>query len=775
VSKDKKNRKAANDDPYANRESSNYAQPIASREYIIELIKNESYSDRRQLIKRLSIKGQVAREALRRRLNAMVRDGQLTYRKKNDSFHIPNFDEYISGKVEAHRDGYGFLLIENDEDIFLSEREMRKVFHGDEVLVSILGKTRRGGIEGKIEKIINRANKSIVGRVNFDKKNFFVLPDNPRINHDIFLPEGIEEFSVEMGDYVEVDITRYPTSRRVAQGKIKKVLGGALAPGLEIDLAIHSFDIPNTWSLGVISQIEKISKEPSQADKENRVDLRDLPFVTIDGEDAKDFDDAVFCKKNTSGGFTLWVSIADVSFYVPLGTPLDKAAYDRGTSVYFPGRVIPMLPEKISNGLCSLKPQLDRLSITCEMKIDQKGVLVDFDFYESVIHSHGRLTYNEVAEVLGLVKKSPRIGLTKRLDSLLPSLKNLFNLYKLLRDQRKSRGAIDFETVETQMIFNQEKKIESIQPVIRNEAHKIIEECMLCANVAAARFLSKQDMPTLFRVHESPKESKLESLKLYLAELNLRLSGGLKPAPSDYQHIMELIKGRDDENLIQVMLLRSMNQAVYQPQNEGHFGLAYEAYLHFTSPIRRYPDLIIHRAIRSLIRSNSSCNHIRRIDDAPNIQKKQIYPYTLPHMIEIGIHASMTERRAEDATRDVISWLKCEYLMERLGEKLSGLITGVTRFGIFVELDDLFVEGLVHINNLGADFFRFNESQQKMVGEKSGRIFALGQRLTVIVSRVDLSERRIDLTLPSIGLPRKNKKRSIKKKSKVKNKSKKIK
>ena len=767
MAKGQKNKNSITDDPYADRESSNYAQPIASREYIIDLIKNESSLDRRQLIKKLSIKGQVAREALRRRLNAMVRDGQLKYRKKKDVFYVSDPNKLISGKVEAHRDGYGFLLIEGDEDIFLSEREMRTIFHGDEVLVSILGRTRRGGIEGKVEKITKRALTTVVGRINSDKNNFFVLPDNPRINHDIFLPEGLDGLSVEIGDYVVVNITMYPTSRGITQGKISKVLGGALAPGLEIDRAIHSFEIPNTWSFDVIDQVKELAEEPSEDDKKNRIDLRHLPFVTIDGEDAKDFDDAVFCEHHLNGEFTLWVAIADVSSYVPIGSVLDKAAYQRGTSIYFPGRVVPMLPEKISNGLCSLKPHLDRLSIVCEMKINDQGEIFDFDFYEAVIHSHGRLTYNEVAEVLALVKKPPRIGLKKRLEPLLPLLKNLFNLYQNLREQRTNRGAIDFETVETQIIFNTDKKIESIQPVIRNDAHKIIEECMLCANVAAAKFLSKQDIPTLYRVHESPKESKLENLRLYLAELNLRLSGGLKPEPSDYQSVMDSIKDRDDENLIQVMLLRSMNQAVYQSQNEGHFGLAYKAYLHFTSPIRRYPDLIVHRAIKSLIRSRKHCNHIRRTDDASIIQKKQIYPYNDAQMTEIGMHASMTERRAEDATRDVMSWLKCEYLTEHLGEKLTGVITGVTRFGFFVELDDLFVEGLVHVNSLGSDFFRFEEAQQRMVGEKSGLTYVLGQRLKVVVSRVDLDERRIDLTLPSISINRKIKRKSFKKKKSI--------
>lgn len=734
-------------DPHAERESRKYENPVASREHILELIKENTALSRAQLVKMLNIKGQDAREAIRRRLRAMERDGQILFRKQDESFYIPDAQELLQGIIEAHRDGYGFLLLAGQEDVYLSEREMRQVFHGDEVLVRPSGRSRRGGVEGKIDKVIKRANEFLVGRLACESDLYFVVPDNPRIGQDILLPQGISDFELEPGDYVSVKIIDYPTQRTPATGEIDEALGSALAPGLEIDLAIRSHDIPYRWPDAVVAEAAKLGVEPEEADKQHRVDLRDLPLVTIDGEDARDFDDAVYCKKRKGGGFTLWVAIADVSHYVPVGSALDVQAYERSTSVYFPGRVVPMLPEAISNGLCSLKPDVDRLCMVGEIDISAKGKVTRHQFYEAVMHSHARLTYNEVAEALGLTPKPPRAGLLKRLQGLMPELQNLYELYQLLRIERTKRGAIDFETTETQIIFNAERKIETIVPVVRNDAHKIIEECMLCANVAAANFLASQENPVLFRVHQGPKEQKLDNLRLYLGELGLSLTGGLKPEPNDYQILMQKIEERPDAHLIQIMMLRSLSQAVYQPDNEGHFGLAYPAYLHFTSPIRRYPDLLVHRAIRSVVRSRKACDQVRRVPGAKALAKKVIYPYELADMVAAGIHSSMAERRADDATRDVTAWLKCEYLQDRIGESFKGVVAGVTRFGLFVELQDLFVEGLLHINNLGNDFFHFDQAQQRLVGERTRKVYRLGDAIEVVVARVDLDERKVDLEI----------------------------
>lgn len=751
-------------DPHADRESLNYSNPIASREHILSMIAEDGAMSRRQLLKKLGIKGQEGREALRRRLRAMERDNQLLFRKQDECFYIPDPKAMLRGKVEAHRDGFGFLLLDGQEDIYLSEREMRQVFHGDEVLVSPAGRSRRGGVEGKIEKVVNRAHEVIVGRLKYESNLYFVIPDNPRIGQDILLPDGIAGFEVESGDYVSVKIIQYPTLRVSAAGVIDEVLGEALAPGLEIDLAIRSHDIPFKWSEAALVQASTLGDEPEEADKTLRVDLRDLPLVTIDGEDARDFDDAVYCKRQRGGGFTLWVAIADVSHYVPVGSALDQQAYERSTSVYFSGRVVPMLPEAISNGLCSLKPEVDRLCMVCEVDISAAGKVTRQQFYEAVMHSHARLTYNEVAEALGLIAKPPRAGLMNRLQSLMPDLENLRALYTCLRAERSKRGAIDFETTETQIIFNADKKIETIEPVVRNDAHKIIEECMLCANVAAANFLNSQDLPVLFRVHEGPKEQKLENLRLYLGELGLGLGGGLKPQPSDYQVLMSQIEERPDAHLVQVMMLRSLSQAMYQPDNEGHFGLAYDAYLHFTSPIRRYPDLLVHRAIRSIVRSRKICDQVKRVPGAKVIAKKNIYPYSQADIVAAGMHTSMAERRADDATRDVTAWLKCEYLQDRIGETFAGVIAGVTRFGIFVELENLFVEGLVHINSLGQDYFRFDQAQQRLVGERTHRIYCLGDKIQVVIARVDLDERKVDLEMQSAANGGGAKKRSSAKK-----------
>lgn len=734
----------ASKDPYAERESRRYETPIASREHILAAIDELGGLDFRGLAAHLGIKGQQNRAALQKRLGAMCRDRQL--QERDDTFVMPKAPEALHGKVQAHPDGFGFLLLEGREDVFLSAAEMRQVFHGDEVAVEVVGRSRKGQAEGKIVSLLAKNTQRVVGRLMREQQEYYVRPDNPRINHLLRLIEKPSK-KIEIGDYVTAAIVDYPDRFHEPTATISEHLGSPLAPGLEIDMAIRSFDLPYEWPQAVADEVQAIDAKVAEVDKTKRVDLRDLPLVTIDGADARDFDDAVYCKKRNGGGFTLWVAIADVSHYVTVNSPLDREAHNRGNSVYFPGRVVPMLPEVLSNGLCSLNPEVDRLCMVCEMSITAEGIVENFEFYEAVMHSHARLTYNEVAEVLGLLKTAPRSGTLKRMHHLMPHLQDLYALYKVLRAQREERGAIDFESQETQIVFDADRKIEDIVPAERNEAHKIIEECMLGANVAAAGFLQQAKLCGLFRNHEGPKPEKLQAIKEYLAELKLSLPIHGEVEPADYQQLIQAIAERPDKNVIQIMLLRSMRQAVYESENKGHFGLAFGAYSHFTSPIRRYPDLLVHRAIKYVIRSRKADENVRRIKGAGQLAKAEIYPYDASAMITMGEHCSMTERRAEEACRDVMAWLKCEYLLEHVGESFTGVVSGVTNFGLFVELEDVFVEGLIHITALDNEYFDFDPVSHSLIGAKSGRIYSLGDRLAVRVVRVDLDNRKVDLEL----------------------------
>ncbi|MCL4110141.1 UNVERIFIED_CONTAM: hypothetical protein GTU68_026661 [Idotea baltica] len=603
---------------------------------------------------------------------------------------------------------------------------MQFVFDGDEVLVTVTGVDRRGRPEGKVVEVLTRGHTSIVGRYQEESGIGFVIPDNNRINHQILIPP-LEKGAALSGQIVTAVITDYPVRNFQARGTVSEVLGDHLDPGLEIDVAIRSHGIPWVWPEAVVDEAGQLESEPREQDKEQRIDLRDLPFVTIDGEDARDFDDAVYCEQLKDGAWRLWVAIADVSHYVRPGSALDEEGAMRGNSVYFPERVVPMLPEALSNGLCSLKPAVDRLAMTCEMNLSATGVLGEFCFYESVIHSHARLTYTQVGEVL-------EKGSHPDVDhSRVPDLQRLHSLYKVLRGARDKRGAIDFDTVETRIIFDQQRKIEAIVPVQRNDAHKLIEECMLCANVAAAHFFAASKLPILYRVHEGPKPERLENLRSFLGELGLDLRGGEKPTPEHYQELLQAVAERDDASVIQTMMLRSLSQAAYQPENKGHFGLHYEAYTHFTSPIRRYADLLVHRGIRHIVRSNRDTN--------------SIFPYNEHAMVAQGEHCSITERRADDATREVQAWLKCEYLQDHVGDEYAGVISAVTSFGLFVELEDIYIEGLIHISALPGDYYNFDAAKQRLTGERSGRSFKLGGSVQVQVARVDLDDKKIDLEL----------------------------
>ncbi|WP_343348892.1 ribonuclease R [Pseudomonas sediminis] len=742
-------------DPEAAREAEKYDNPIPSRELILShLAERGAPASREQLVEEFGLHTDDQLEALRRRLRAMERDGQLIYTRRGTYAPVDKLD-LICGRISGHRDGFGFLVPDDgSDDLFLSPAQMRLVFDRDRALVRVAGFDRRGRREGGIVEVIERAHESIVGRYYEENGIGFVIPDNPKIQQEVLVTPG-RTAGARIGQFVEIKITHWPTQRFQPQGDIVEVIGNYMAPGMEIDVALRSYDIPHVWPEAVVKEARKLKSEVEEKDKEKRVDLRHLPFVTIDGEDARDFDDAVYCEKNSSrwklfsGGWKLYVAIADVSHYVKVGSALDVEAVERGNSVYFPERVVPMLPEELSNGLCSLNPHVDRLAMVCEMTMSKSGQMVDYKFYEAVIHSHARLTYNKVSLMLEDPKSSEGKSLRSEYKEVLPHLNQLYALYQVLIAARHERGAIDFETQETRIIFGEDRKIAEIRPTQRNDAHKLIEECMLAANVATARFMQDHEIPSLYRVHDGPPLERLEKLKAFLGELGLSLQRGKSkdgPSPKDYQRLLESIRERPDYHLIQTVMLRSLSQAVYSAQNEGHFGLNYDAYTHFTSPIRRYPDLLVHRAIRSVIRSKRDTKHVERAG-AAIMPKARIYPYDEATLEKLGEQCSMTERRADEATRDVVNWLKCEFMQDRVGETFAGVITAVTGFGIFVELRDIYVEGLVHVTALPADYYHFDPVHHRLSGERSGRSFRLGDSVEVKVMRVDLDERKIDFEL----------------------------
>ncbi len=733
-------------DPFADREAAKYDNPIPSREYILEVLDaSEGPMSHKALCAKLGLTDDNSIEALRRRLIAMVRDAQLVSNRKGAYGKVDKMD-LVRGRVLAHRDGYGFVRpTDGGDDIYLTNRQMRKVFDGDEVLVRKGHTNFRGQVEGAIVEVLQRNTVQVAGQLVEDNGYFFVVPDNPKFHHDIFI-DANSISGAQAGQIVVVEIVQQPGRNQRAQGRVVEVLGNHMAPGMEIDVAIRSHGIPHIWPEAVMREAAGISPDVEEADKRHRVDLRHLPFVTIDGEDARDFDDAVFCETKRSGGWRLFVAIADVSHYVRPGSALDLEAQNRGNSVYFPNHVVPMLPEALSNGLCSLNPLVDRLCMVCEVTISAAGRISGYQFYEAVMHSKARLTYTEVGEMVA-PRGRQRSTLRKKYQPVVKHLDELHRLYTCLLDARRVRGAIDFETTETRIVFDDARKIQQIVPVHRNDAHRMIEECMLVANVCSARFLESHEIPSLYRVHEPPKEDKLVLLQTFLAELGITMPAREQVLPEDYQAVLSQAAGRPDAHLIQTVMLRSMNQAVYQPTNLGHFGLAFPAYTHFTSPIRRYPDLLVHRAIRSVIRSNLDTRKVQRVDGAKPIPKKAIYPYGLAEMESFGVQTSHTERRADEATRDVVSWLKCEYLQERVGEEFEGVVSGVTGFGLFIELKDLYVEGLIHITSLPQDYYQFAAAHHRLTGERTGQSFHLGDELRVRVVRVSLDERKIDFEL----------------------------
>lgn len=640
----------------------------------------------------------------------------------------------LTGKVSAHRDGFGFVVpepkLEGGEDVFLPAREMRGLMTGDRVRVRVAEVDGSGRLAGEFIAMVSTAPRFAVGRLRQDldhgKSRWWLTPDNQKAQpFELQIPAG-DLKGAKAGQVVRAEILTVPGGRGTMIGRITEVIGEHLAPGLEIEIALRRHDLPYEWPVEVEREAAAIDDEVREADAKGRVDLRKLPLVTIDGADARDFDDAVYAvKEKLRGGYKLIVAIADVSAYVKVGSPLDEEAQKRGTSVYFPRRVIPMLPEKLSNGLCSLNPLVERLCMVCEMRVSKDGEVSNPKFYEGVMQSHARLIYDDVAEMLANPKSERALAHKK----LLPQLKALEEVFEALFRARTQRGAIDFEGQETKFEFTEDSKIERIVPVVRNKAHRMIEECMIAANVQAAMFVATKETPALHRVHERPDPARVELLKEFLAGRAMSLGGGAEPAAGDFARATELAKGRPDTGLIHMMILRTMTQARYSPETLGHFGLALEHYGHFTSPIRRYPDLLLHRAIKHILKRG----------------KPSDFDYSLVQMDALGLHCSGTERRADEATRDVSSWLKCEFMSHRVGDVFDGVVSSVTSFGLFVDLTGLFIDGLVHVSALGDDNFVYDKASQRLVGKRSGRAFALGEPIKVQVARVNLEERKIDL------------------------------
>jgi len=712
-------------DPCFEREKAQYENPLPSREYVLQVLSAQGAPlEFRRLVELLDVQS-FEEEAFQRRLGAMARDAQLMQNRRGD-WLIPNRADLVRGRVVGHADGFGFLVPEEGgDDLFLSAKEMDKVLHGDKAIARIIGVDRKGRPEGKIVEVTERANKFVVGRVIEEHGIAFVAAEDKRISQDILLApseKGAKKpLKARSGQVVMVELIEQPSKHSQPIGRLVEVLGNYADPGMEIEIALRKHELPYEFSTAALAETKKLPDAVRKTDWKDREDITGLPLVTIDGETARDFDDAVYCERKGKG-FRLLVAIADVSHYVAAGGALDADAYARGNSVYFPRRVIPMLPEKLSNGLCSLNPQVERLCMVCDMEIAGSGAIRRYRFYPAVMFSHARLTYEEVAAAL--YGGDPLVR--KRLGPLLPHLEALDQLYRQLAKERVKRGAIDFETVETRMIFDDNGKIARIEPYERNDAHRLIEECMLAANVCASEFLREREHPSLYRVHEGPTPERLVKLRDFLGTFGFQLGGGDTPKAQDYARLLEQVGQRPDRQLLQTVMLRSLRQAIYSPDNVGHFGLAYESYTHFTSPIRRYPDLLVHRAIKAAL------------------QKKR---YSPGNWDEIGLQCSMTERRADEATRDVEAWLKCFYMKDRVGEIFEGSISSVVPFGIFVALDGVFVEGLVHVSELGQDYFHFDEKAHAMVGERSGRRFRLSDRVRVQLTRVDMEANKIDFRL----------------------------
>ncbi|WP_254433859.1 ribonuclease R [Acinetobacter sp. Marseille-Q1618] len=708
-------------DPEAKAEAERYDNPIPSRTLILETIEQkqepQSHAD---LVDFFAIADQKSIDALSHRLSAMVRDGQLM--KDGFKYQFMADQPILDATVYINSKGLGVANIDGKkEEFLLPERELRQVFHGDRVKVQQTSVDRKGKAWGYITEVTQRRVKQLIGKVAEFEDEYFIQPANPNAHQPITLEkELIEHAKAKVGDSIRVEIDDYPTRDEFATGHVIQSMADKADTEIIIPQTILEYGLPYEFPEEVVQEAESF-KEPSEKDREGRIDLRDLPLVTIDGEDARDFDDAVYAEKRPGGGYRVVVAIADVSHYVRIGKPLDDEAQERGTSVYFPHFVLPMLPEALSNGLCSLNPDVDRLCMVCDLNLSRAGRVTKFEFYPSVMHSQARLTYTQVAEYF----EGNSAAVPENRD-VRKSLNTLFQLYQVLKGLRAERHAMEFETVETYMTFDELGGINEILPRTRNDAHKLIEECMLLANVAAAEYCLKNDIPMLYRVHEAPEFSRIQKVKDFVKLLGLPFPD--QPTQADYQKVIEATKDRIDAPSIHAVLLRSMMQAYYGAKNVGHYGLAYEAYTHFTSPIRRYPDLLLHRAIKASLSTKK-------------------YPLSGAALDDAGEHFSGTERRADEASRSVTSWLKCHYMQQHLGEEFVGVISATAEFGLFVTLKDLYVDGMVHVSQLGDDFFIFDQASQTLVGQNRGQVFGLGDEVKIKVAGVNLEERKIDFEL----------------------------
>lgn len=714
-------------DPEVFEEAEKYEHPIASRTAILSRLKELGKPTSGQKL-RLSFGFKLKRDciAFKRRLKAMVRDGQL-FKNSHDVYSLATDEALIKGQIMGHKEGYGFCIPEEEgiDDLFLTEYEMKKVFHGDTVLAQRVVKGPRGRSEGSIIEVLQRNTLSIVGRFVEQDNQFIVLPDNKRITHKIMIAKEHRE-KARTDQMVVVEIIHQPSLKSNPTGKVIEILGQHRGPGVEIETAIRTYHIPHQWSQAVNKETKKYPANVTSQEKVNRLDLRHLPFVTIDGENAKDFDDAVYCERLSHRNYKLYVAIADVSHYVKPGSAIDEEAYERGNSIYFPQQVIPMLPEKLSNQLCSLKPKVDRLCMVSEIVISSKGIIKSYQFHEGVIRSQARLTYTLVNELL--TTDNPTVP--RSLRQVYPHLRTLYDLFLVLQEQRELRGALDFDTEETRIIFDKKKKIKQIVPLERNDAHRLIEACMLCANVCAADFIQRHGEAALYRNHPKPEADKLTQLKEFLGAVGLQLRGGKNPTPKDYATLLKKAAQRQDATLIQTFVLRSLGSAFYAPDNEGHFGLAFEHYTHFTSPIRRYPDLLVHRIIRNSLHNT-----------------KLHVPLLTENWTKVGKHCSATERRADEATRDVTDWLKCEFMLDKIGTSFAGIITTVTNFGLFILLKEIYVEGLLHVSSLKNEYYYFDPVRHQLESKRSGKVFRIGDEIQVKVARVDLENKEIDFSL----------------------------
>jgi len=712
-------------DPYQAREAEKYQTPIPSREFILtELAKWEGPVKRRALLEHFKIEDPDLREALRRRLKAMVRDGQLF--KTHEGYLPITQMEVVTGVLAIDKEWEGYLRTENDQHVVLSGPTLRGYYDGDKVQVQIIQIDRNGDAKGRIIELIEAITPMVIGRLIKTDVAYEVIPFDRKFTQNITVPKA-NKHQAKDGDIVHIKILRDEKYQFHVQpvAEVIEVLGDLSTPGIEVNIALRKFGVPHEWPKAVLEECKKWEKSEKVSYQDEREDLTELPLVTIDGEDAKDFDDAVYCEARDGGGWRLWVAIADVSHYVKTGTALDKEAINRGNSTYFPGSVVPMLPEVLSNGLCSLKPKVPRLCLVCQMSINEKGIITRAQFTRAIMNSKARLTYTEVAEIL-----RGNVALREKYASLLQPLESLHSLYEALHAERKQRGAIDFDTIETRILFDSVGKINSIVPQVRNVAHKMIEESMLAANVSAAKFIERHKRPNLYRIHDRPPHDKLVNLRHFLAELGLDLPGGAQPSPRAFSQLISSIQDREDRHIIETVMLRSLSQAQYSPENIGHFGLAYSSYCHFTSPIRRYPDLVIHRIITDIL-DNKPTKAVLSIEEID----------------KLGRHCSETERRSDDATRDASLALKCHYVQDKVGETFRAVISGVASFGIFAELKDIFVEGLIHVTGLGNEYFNYDPAHHRMIGERTRTVYRLGDVVEVKVVRVDVEAKKIDFEL----------------------------